>query len=799
MLKIFSKSDSIAQSRDKLFFVLEKMLNIALSKTERGDNKTVKNILKEYEALFRKFLKLKQENPKKFDYLLWSIDFYDEYINNKNIQRGAEISKKTKSNEEIKEEISFRLAFNPEKELKGLTQFLNSFEKIWQSANKNNNEEISRYVVYLIDRLLAELVQKPNNSLFVEQFLILLHSISEKAILQSKISGIIDSSAYISLIDWYTNIVFNTMQPIDGFDLSYLNPFNKALFNNIKTIIKENQISTFNTFVMSLIDFIHIHDYNKNEIWNYIRYVVDDDLKKHFNELAKSQNDLLTLDKLETWLTKFDELKASYEKNMDEGQIIKAQEIEKKIKTYVVSNFKFQKLLEIIFATGAYCLFKKQYHFIKCLWEFKEPADSDGSCIGNDIIPKTLNDTVNFYFKKYLSDRSIDFWEDHHGSEIYYKQYFILLIFRLLQKMSINDNGKIPDIEKFTLTQMDVHKLNNIEYSVDGLIKVAEDLKKNSSFLPEIGIFYDNLDDLFDNRLIPFLQKLKKLAIKDISTRQIKGKINPQRVHKFRKKVVDSYNETNKVRDIFKNYDLIKDKKDETDNNINIFGTAFLYEKSAFFDDWYINFDNFGRSYGLSIANGESSNLIDLIATDCTEISKNDFDSTLSNFKDKNDIIIFTTFNALFTFFENSKNFRPQWLKTTDQIDIKSFKGWYDFKNQPIPVFEVFHQNFDNQILILNKKMLGEIIQYYPSTTDDIEFDKESVSEIFIINVRAFSEDVKFMDKFLQKAPEWITQKGNEDTQKEYLNERVYIQIYERFEYKKHEIFEGYKIILEDD
>ena len=80
MLKIFSKNKTWQAEQQRLFFALEKIVNVALVKTERGDNQSVKNILDELETIFRTFWQLKKDNPKKFDSLLWSKDFFDKYV-----------------------------------------------------------------------------------------------------------------------------------------------------------------------------------------------------------------------------------------------------------------------------------------------------------------------------------------------------------------------------------------------------------------------------------------------------------------------------------------------------------------------------------------------------------------------------------------------------------------------------------------------------------------------------------------------------------------------------------------------
>jgi len=65
------------------------------------------------------------------------------------------------------------------------------------------------------------------------------------------------------------------------------------------------------------------------------------------------------------------------------------------------------------------------------------------------------------------------------------------------------------------------------------------------------------------------------------------------------------------------------------------------------------------------------------------------------------------------------------------------------------------------------------------------------------MNVRAFSEDIDLMDRFLEKPPKWLKELGIKDKQKEYLEEKVLLEILERFEFKKHDYFEGVKIEFE--
>ena len=809
MLKKLFKTNSIRETRRQFLFVTEKLTNIALAKTELGDTETAKKILGEIEKIFRKFWNLRKVNPEKFEAFLWSEDFYEKYVSSIEIQK-SETDSPPKNAEELKREAAFRLSLMPERELKGLTQFLDSYKKIWKSAYKTGNDEISRYVIYKLNGLLSELVQEKDNQLFVEQFLRLLNSISVEAIKESRKSGELDPSIYAATIHWYTDIVFNRLRQREGdFDLSYLEPFDKYFFSIIRYIISQGQTSIFHSLVSSLVDGIHIPDYHRGEVWNYSHLILNKDIQKYneldakhgigkrVKELVDSENDLNTQEKLETWLKKFDELKAIIEPNLGAEQKKSAQEIEEKIRDFATSQFKYQNLLEIVFAIGAYCLFKKRYDYIKYLWEYKQPPDSDASWIGHDITPRTLDEVIKFYFRKGLFEKKLDFWEGHHGSERYYKQYFLLLLARVLQNASPDTEGKYSQIESYKLPDLHVYRLSDLNHSIDEFILLATDLKQAGNMLSGVGFDTAKLNEIFDEKLVPFLNKLKEEAGKQISAKHKEGNISSKRVQEFKKEVLKTFYEGANMRDIFaKQFNAYEDKIKEKTDKKDRFGINIVDDKASFFDEWHVHYVGWGGNYGRDLALGENSYLLDDIAKDCTEISKKDFEATLAKIKNPDDIVIFATNIAFWQFFEDSKNFKPKWHRDIEQLEAKGFGGWYDFNGKSIPVFETYHRKIEKQILILNKSKVGQLIQLSPLNEGEKE---ESVEDIFYMDIQAFSENEELMEEFIKKPPEWLKEIGNEQKQREHLQERVRIQIFERFEYKKSEDFEGYKLFLKED
>ncbi|MCK5534828.1 hypothetical protein KAI68_06890, partial [bacterium] len=336
MLKLFSKNRNIKEDQQLLFFYLEKIVNITLAKTERGDNQSVKEILKDLEYIFRKFWQLKKDNPDKFEAFLWSKDFLENYV--QPIERGKSLikedSKEAKSAEELKQEAALLLSFSAETKVKGLTQFLESFKKIWECSFRCDNDEISRCVIDHLNWLLAELTREPLNNLFVEQFLKLLHSITWKAIKSSEKE--MNASVFAASIYWYIDIVFNRLRQREkSFDLCYLELFNDYFFSSVRCIISRNQTSLFNNLVSSLVDRVTVTLYYSGKIWDYDFLIRQSGMEKYQKlneeyrigdriERLDSEKDLHTREKLNKWIEKFDELKQILEPNFNKEQKKKA-------------------------------------------------------------------------------------------------------------------------------------------------------------------------------------------------------------------------------------------------------------------------------------------------------------------------------------------------------------------------------------------------------------------------------------------------------------------------------------------
>ncbi|MHA1401831.1 MAG: hypothetical protein ACTSQE_15890 [Candidatus Heimdallarchaeaceae archaeon] len=761
---------------------LEGIGDVLVYETKRRKNKRVLQGLKRLEKIILDFLMLQKDNPDKFERLLLSQEFFDFY-------------------EKDKDEAHLRLGMIPERYLISFSTALNQILRIHEAAIEIKNDDLSSQASYHINGLLAHVAQIPDNSLLVEFLLRILSNVTRRAIEKQ------DPSMYSSSIHWYINIVFNRYGQKEGkFDLSYLPLFDRYFFSTIRYIITENQSELFKALVSFLVDGLLISYYREGDVWEYGHLLLENNFElyrqlenkfqidKKIKHLADVKRGFSKREDLDKWLSGFEELKKVVESHLDSEQKEKAREMELKIKDEVIEQYKFDNLLEIVYAIGTFCLYRKQYEYIRYLWEYKQPPDSDASWIGPNIVQTTLDGAIRFYFRRSLFEGRFISYEGHHGSEIYQKKYFLLLLSKILQSYQKTDD-KYVQIEKYSVPDLHIYRLKDIESSVAEFVNISNSLKQERKMLAALGFNDDEIDELFDAKVIPLLNKLKVQAQDKISYIKRTQPPSVAKIKEFKEEVLKGFWGSAELRQMFKYYNLFCDKSDvEYNGTIKKFGINQLYDKAAFFDEWYVSYADWGVQYGHNMAAGEDSYVAETISSQCKKIKREDFELTLNKFSNLSDIIVLATNVSVTGFFEDSDNFKAKWRFDRPKLDLKAFEGWYLFRETYIPVFRVYQRKTERLILILNKSRLGNWIQYNPIDEGESEDFRK---DLFYMNIRAFSEDKELLAESLEKGPEWLQKKGDKNKQAAYLQEMVLIQIFERMEFKAHEKFEGYSIIVE--
>ncbi|KJR42756.1 hypothetical protein MCHI_001345 [Candidatus Magnetoovum chiemensis] len=759
--------EDITTRQAELIQSFEGIGDILVAETKRLKNKIVLDGLKKIRNFVNKMFEIKQNDPDRFEQLIFSQDFLEHY--NKD-----------------KDNAMFSLWFYPEKHSIGFSSPINQITRIHEAAMSAQNVEISRHSVSHIIYILKDIARTTDNGLFVEVMLRTLGNVLRTAVEKG------DPSMYAAAAHWYIDIVFNRRgEKEKNIDLAYIDNFNNYLFSIVKFIISNNRFEVFKAFVSYIIDNVPDVTYNYVNIDKYenILALSHSDVLGKRSKLNQLLKEIDTKEKLNEWLNEFGKIKAKIKSNLTEEQLKEVENL-KKEEDAALLVFKYNNLRAIVFSIGAYCLFKEKPSYIKYLWNYKQPKDSDAIWVGHDITMNTIDKLTKFYFKQHISDLAIDSWEDHHGSEIYHQQYFLLRLAAILENIKPNSEGKFSEIENFGLPNLDSYRLRDLESpSIDELISIANNLKGQKSLLAELGFQVEKSSELFDNKLIPLLQKAKESASRKLSILHKTTKISPKKVEEFKNNVLEDFYKSSVLRNVFIcNIKQYEDKTTEkVEGKVSRLGYATVMDKALFFDEWYLNF--MGWNPGDEIARDEIARrdnvyLFDEIAKGCQEISKEEFEATLQKFSNPEDIILFAT-NLVSYEFKGSDKFKFHLEKNPQRS--------YEFNGKLIPVFEFFYSRDDYKILILNKTKLGQLIQLSPLNEGE---DKSLVKDIFYMNIQAFSENPELTKRYIKEPPQLLQKIGDEQKQREHLQTRALIEIYGRVQYKPSPDFEGYKLIL---
>jgi len=781
--KNHSNDKQLAQEQTKLIRSLEGIGDILVFEAKRrSKNKTVLEGLKKISDIIKRLFSIQREDPDKFDKIVLSQELFNLF-------------------QEDKQEAQLRLAFDPTKYLICFSSALNQILRIHEEAIKSKNDEISRFAVYHLNWILAEVSQTQNNHLFVEQLLRSLAEGSRKAVEEN------DVSMYAASIHWYTDIIFNRLKQREGnFNLGYLELFDRYFFFSVRTIVTEEQTKLFQSLISSLVERVSIPSYLGEEIWNYGHLILYSDLEKYREvdkehkideriiELDETQGDIDTQEKLENWIGRFNDLKTKIEPQLNSSQKDKAKEIEDEIIEFANSQFKYNNLLEIVFAIGAYCLFKQRMDYIRYLWEYKQPPDSDATWVGHDIIPSTIDGVIKFYFRKGLFERRFDFWEGHHGTRGYFRKYFLLLLLFVLHRIRKNQNGKYPEIENYNLPKLPVYRLSDLEHSSDEFVGISKELKTETDTLRMLGFNIDQLEELFSEKLVPFLSALKTKAQERIKSIERDEPISPQKVDEFKKQVVEAFTKSANFRIILKHFGLFEDRTlvEEVEGGERL-GINIIDDKAAFFEEWYVSYSRWGENYGKQLAQAENLDLFGEIAAQCKEIKEDQLSRVLDGFADLSSVIMLGSRWLSLRYSGGKENFKPKWTVKSD-AEMKGLVGWYLYKDREIPVYEVFHSGADQRILTINKSKFGKLIQQSPFNANE---DRDLKKDIFYMNVQEVSRKQELLEEFTKNPPPWLLDKGDKEKQVEYLKGKVLIQIFERYEFSKDQEFEGYLMRVE--
>jgi hypothetical protein len=381
-----------------------------------------------------------------------------------------------------------------------------------------------------------------------------------------------------------------------------------------------------------------------------------------------------------------------------------------------------------------------------------------------------------------------DFWNWDRWDTIFDDQvHSIRILEKLEQFYAVKALSILADQSEEKVDRITLPYNRDFAFLAEGsrdLIKTLDNIKNS----PE------NWQFVLSEPAIAKVEKLRSLLLKakekqerDDIERKRATAISNEKVKTFTEDFLIGFYKNANIRKLIENVSTIKKNLSEKpEKEIRRFGFNTIDDKAVFFDDWHVYFDNWGESYGRNLALGENSAILKQIIESCVRLDNIDFKSVLSKFKNINDVLILLVNNSSFNLFRNDEGFRYH----KSNID-NSLSGFYKFHGVEIPVYEFFHNKTDTQTIILNKNKIDKLVQYSPLGENDT---KNLMKDIFIMDIRSFSENKDLLKDMLDDPPDWLQENRNREAQRLYLQEHVLIKIQECFEIILTDDYQGYYI-----
>jgi len=470
--------------------------------------------------------------------------------------------------------------------------------------------------------------------------------------------------------------------------------------------------------------------------------------------------------------------------------------LSKKLEESVKESLQYQKVLEQI--EQEFSLKRQQLFFIITSWILSKltTGKSDGNVkVFYDFMQETMPSELESLTRLFITLRNFgaeDFWKWDQWDLIpdgevrwidTWGKLDKLFCVKSLQTLSAKNSEQIKSIilpHSLELASL-ADESSDLMQVLDGIVNNVDDWKivLNDDALNRIELFKQLLKD-------------SKLHQQEEEAKQIRSTpISMSKIDEFKNKFIEGFYERVVLRDIFKHYKLFEEKLGTPPTELKRRGFNILDSKEAFFDEWHVHYLDWGKEYGHNLALDENLILAENIIGLCKEIEDTEFENSLREFNNISNLFLLSINTNLYRFFKYSKNFIPRWNLDCRQLNIKGFEGWYLFEEKKIPIFQIFLRNSTSKILILNSARLGELYQYQPLDEGESE---DLIKDVFYMSIKSLSDNPNLINDFINKQPDWLKEKGNADKQKEYLEEHVILNIYERFKFDKHVNFEGYLI-----
>ena len=345
------------------------------------------------------------------------------------------------------------------------------------------------------------------------------------------------------------------------------------------------------------------------------------------------------------------------------------------------------------------------------------------------------------------------------------ENYYIVMCLKTLQSEPSINNVQLPCCSEFV-------------FLAGELIQIVNSIKEDPG---KWDVLSENQRLKCDD-LIRLLEKAKKQQ-EEKEAKFVRGTpIFIDKVIAFKEGVLKSMQTKQGIKNILEHYKAII-WKEELSEMSDKFGINMFFGKEWFIDSeklntiWVVGLD---EHIGESMINGENLNILQKLQAEAQEISPESFEDYLNSQEDLREVVIIAVNYQPYDFFENKyksdtyianwyPNFSDKWLKEFPD----GLEGVLKYKQHRIPVYEYFIDLPYQGLLIVDFKKIKA--SQYP-------LDLKSEEQYITIDVQEFKPGSVEENEVISNAPEWLKEIGNKEAQRQYIEERVIVKVFEQFD-----------------
>jgi hypothetical protein len=308
---------------------------------------------------------------------------------------------------------------------------------------------------------------------------------------------------------------------------------------------------------------------------------------------------------------------------------------------------------------------------------------------------------------------------------------------------------------------------------------------------------------------LPAITILRALFTKVISyqkheddERIIASEINRNRVQEFKSGFITKFEESALLRNIFVKFGAFLDDSSAVvpSSDTKRWGVNTLDDKAAYIQDGGRLYREWGENYGWQLAASESSFAMEIALKKLPRFSCQDeqaIDAKLLAAADTlqksgtTPTLVLTALDAQQRIeLEGSEHFKSAWRTGSRKWNgIFSFEGLFSFGKTDVPVF-VVAKMATNVACVLD---LAKCLRWIQKSPADTAIEIQDLYKFFFFSVVDLARDDGLRNGILTDNPPWLAQYTDPDN---YLRQRVYLRILERFDVELLDSKAGYKIVI---